>query len=276
MPTEDVRYVDVPNARLWSVRTGTGTPMVMLHGGPGMWDYLGPVAAVVEDLAAVHRYDQRACGRSNGGPPFDVATAVADLEAVRAAWEVERWVVFGHSWGATLALAYAVEHAERTRGLVYVSGTGVDREWHAAYRAERARLLRERGATEHIAADLADPAGLPALEAWLYRDGFDVNHRVNEELGADASLYAEEGGLAARLPSLDVPTLVIHGELDPRPARFAARIAELIPGAELLVMPRVGHFPRFEAPDAFAAALRAFLGRLLPPSASPGSTRRAT
>src|SRR4051794_39555570 len=98
---DDVRWVDVPGARIWSVRRGRGAGVVMLHGGPGLWDYLEPVGRPVEDIATVYRYDQRACGRSSGGPPYDVATAVADLDAVRAAWAVERWTVFGHSWGAT-------------------------------------------------------------------------------------------------------------------------------------------------------------------------------
>jgi len=285
---EEIRQVDVPGARLWSVGKGRGPSLVMLHGGPGMWDYLGPVAAVVEDVATVYRYDQRGCGRSPGGPPYDVATAVADLDAVRAAWGVERWTVFGHSWGATLALAYAVTHPERTSGLVYVSGTGVDPAWHAAYRAERTRRLRpdrlvrwhelralrqsasgdelRRVEDEYArlghATDLGDPARVDAVMAWLHADGFEANQEVNRLLGADASRFAEDGDLPDRLRRLNVPTLVIHGALDPRPARFAARVAELIPGAELVIMAGVGHFPRFEAPEPFAKALRGFLARL--------------
>jgi proline iminopeptidase len=283
-----VRQVDAGGARLWSARHGRGPALVLLHGGPGMWDYLEPVGRAVEDVVTVHRYDQRGCGRSSGDGPHDVATAVADLEAVRAAWDVDRWVVFGHSWGATLALAYAVAHPTRTRGLVHVSGTGVDPAWHEAYRAERrARLspaeaarfddLRARRATAagdelarvereyaelYAATDLADRSRVGDLLAWLHAGGFAVNQEVNRRLGADASRFAEQGDLAERLGRLAVPTLVVHGALDPRPARFAARVAELIPGAELVVMPNVGHFPRFEAPEVFTEVLRGFLGRL--------------
>jgi proline iminopeptidase len=287
---EETRRIDVPGARLWGVRRGSGPPLVMLHGGPGMWDYLGPVSAVVEDIATVYRYDQRGCGRSPGGPPYDVATAVADLEAVRLGWGVERWTVFGHSWGATLALAYAVTHPERTTGVVYVSGTGVDPAWHEAYRAERARrlsgddlarwqelrALRSSATGEELrrveaeyarlsyATDLAPTAGgrpsrVDDVVAWLHADGFAVNQEVNRALGADASRFAEECDLAERLRRLKTPTLVVHGRADPRPARFAARVAELIEGAELLLLPNVGHFPRFEAPEPFAKALRGFL-----------------
>jgi proline iminopeptidase len=283
-----VLRVEAGDASLWSARHGRGPALVLLHGGPGLWDYLEPVGRGFEDVATVYRYDQRGCGRSSGGPPHDVATAVADLEAVRAAWGVERWAVFGHSWGATLALAYAVAHPDRVRGLVYVSGTGVDPAWHDAYRAERLlRLSPEEVARWHdlrarrigatgddlarvereydrlrAATDLADRARVDDLLAWLHADGFAVNRQVNAELGADAARFAEQGDLPARLAGLGVPALVIHGAVDPRPARFAAGVAALIPGAELVVMPNVGHFPRFEAPRQFNELVRGFLARL--------------
>lgn len=234
--------------------------MVLLHGGPGMWDYLGPVAAGFDDIVAAHRYDQRGCGRSDGSGPYDVVTAIADLDAVRAAWGVDRWVVFGHSWGASLALLYAVAHPERTRAVIHVSGTGVDPAWHAEYNAERDRraLAGRRGA----AAELGDPGRATEVDAWLYADGFAVNEQANRELGADANRAMENEAFAQRLAQLDVPTLVIHGDGDPRPAKYAAKVAELIPGAELLLLPGIGHYPRFEAPGPFNATVRAFLARL--------------
>jgi proline iminopeptidase len=283
-----LRQVEAPGARLWSARHGQGPALALLHGGPGLWDYMEPVGRGIDDLATVHRYDQRGCGRSSGRPPYDVATAVADMDAVRAAWGVERWTVFGHSWGATLALAYAVAHPERTLALVYVAGTGVEPGWHADYRIARVarlspsdaerwqelRARRERATGDELAAversidrlraaaDLADPSRCDELLAWLHADGFPVNDEVNRVLGADGSRFAEQSGLAARLPGLRLPALVIHGAVDPRPARYAARVAELIPGAELVVLPNAGHFPRFEEPDEFGAAVRPFLGRV--------------
>ena len=69
-------YVEVPNATLWTEHQGCGPALVLCHGGPGLWDYLAPVAAMIDDLVTVYRYDQRACGRSSGGPPHDVVTAI--------------------------------------------------------------------------------------------------------------------------------------------------------------------------------------------------------
>ncbi|WP_333678484.1 prolyl aminopeptidase [Dyella sp.] len=98
-----------------------GLPVVFLHGGPGA------------GLAPYHRrffdpqryrivlFDQRGAGRST---PFADLTdnttwhLVSDIEAIREQMAIERWVVFGGSWGSTLALAYAQTHPERVLGLV--------------------------------------------------------------------------------------------------------------------------------------------------------------
>ena len=102
--------VSVADGSLWTVRQGHGPALVCCHGGPGLWDYLEPVAAMLDDRWTVYRYDQRSCGRSTGSPPYDVATAVADLDALREHWGLSQWMVLGHSWGATLALAYGLAH----------------------------------------------------------------------------------------------------------------------------------------------------------------------
>ena len=118
---------------------------MLCHGGPGLYDYLEPVADMIDDFATVHRYDQRGCGRSQDKPPYDIATFVADLDAFRAHWGCDSWTVMGHSWGAELALMYALRHPEHVSRLVYLSGTGIDPAWHAEYRRNRA------GQAEHPA-----------------------------------------------------------------------------------------------------------------------------
>jgi pimeloyl-ACP methyl ester carboxylesterase len=53
-------------AELWAAVSGTGPPVVCLHGGPGTWDYLAPLAGLLDDTFTVIRFDQRGCGRSTG------------------------------------------------------------------------------------------------------------------------------------------------------------------------------------------------------------------
>ena len=111
-------------AELWTAVSGTGPPLVCLHGGPGLWDYLAPLAALLDDTFTVVGYDQRGCGRSTGCGPFTIAQAVDDLDQVRTALGFDRWAVAGHSWGAELALRYAAGHPDRTTAVAYIAGVG--------------------------------------------------------------------------------------------------------------------------------------------------------
>ena len=137
------QFVPVGAATLWTQTSGQGWPLVLCHGGPGMSDNLEPLARMVDDLMTVHRFDQRACGRSTGvGEGQTIVGAVADLEALRAHWGHRRWLVGGHSWGATLALGYALAHPGRVTGLLYLSGPGLD---GAAATRDRVRAARLAG-----------------------------------------------------------------------------------------------------------------------------------
>jgi proline iminopeptidase len=103
-----------------------GKPAVVLHGGPGSgakpwWrTYFNP------DRYSVTLFDQRGCGRSRplaSAPDVDLDTIttehlIEDIEALRKLHQIERWLVFGGSWGSTLALAYAIDHPRRVSELV--------------------------------------------------------------------------------------------------------------------------------------------------------------
>lgn len=131
--------IDVGGAELWVARSGAGVPIALAPGGPGCCDYLQPVAEMLDDRAEVIRFEARGCGRSDPAPSYDLATTVRDLERLRSALGHPRWIVGGHSFGANLALAYALEHPGRTLALLYLAGNGLqnDRQWHAAYHQAR-------------------------------------------------------------------------------------------------------------------------------------------
>ncbi|MFO1149218.1 MAG: prolyl aminopeptidase [Alsobacter sp.] len=98
-----------------------GTPVVFLHGGPGAG--ASPHHRRLFDPARyrILIFDQRGCGRSLPHASLDNNTTwhlVADIERLRTMLGVESWVVFGGSWGSTLALAYAETHRERVRALI--------------------------------------------------------------------------------------------------------------------------------------------------------------
>src|SRR6266851_2910679 len=264
---QQVEVVSVPGSALWTTRQGNGPALVCCHGGPGLWDYLEPVAEMVDDLVTVYRYDQRSCGRSTGGPPYNVATAVADLDALRDHWGLPQWIVLGHSWGATLALAYGLAHPARVRALIYLSGTGVDPSWHAEYHANQAALLspdeqrqladlRARLSTAHgdeydvieraycelvWSTDIADRTRARELARQLFVDGLHVNFQVNQVLGKNADRFTQQSSLPEQLAAQRIPTLVVHGERDPRPARVARQLADINPSSSYVELPHIGH-----------------------------------
>lgn len=120
----DQRLMDVGDGhRIYVEQCGqpNGLPVIVLHGGPGggcspaMRRYFDP------SVYRIILFDQRGCGRSRPHASVEANTTwhlVADIEHIRAALGVEDWIVFGGSWGATLALIYAQTHPDRARHLV--------------------------------------------------------------------------------------------------------------------------------------------------------------
>lgn len=281
--------VSVPDGLLWTNCQGNGPALVCCHGGPGLWDYLAPVAEMVEDLMTVYRYDQRACGRSTGGLPYDVTTAVADLDALRNHWDLPQWVVLGHSWGATLALAYCLVHPSRVQALIYLSGTGIDMSWKEEYHRNQDALLtpsEQRQLADLLAqlsvvqgvefdaveraycelswsTDIADRSRSRELARQLFVDGLHINFQVNRVLGKDGDRFTQQSNMIEQLATLQIPTLVIHGALDPRPARVVQHFAQCIPSASYVELPNVGHLPWIEQPELLRGVLRPFLIPLL-------------
>jgi len=98
-----------------------GLPALFLHGGPGAGCEPSHRGFFDPERYRVVLFDQRGCGRSRPHAALEANTTwdlVEDIERIRAHLGIERWLVFGGSWGSTLALAYAETHPERVRALV--------------------------------------------------------------------------------------------------------------------------------------------------------------
>lgn len=120
----DRRMMDVGDGHeIYVEQSGqpNGLPVVVLHGGPGggcspaMRRYFDP------NIYRIILFDQRGCGRSRPHASVEANTTwhlVADIERIREALTIDNWIVFGGSWGATLALIYAQTHPDRARHLV--------------------------------------------------------------------------------------------------------------------------------------------------------------
>lgn len=270
---------------IWSTVDGSGPAVVLCHGGPGLWDYLGDAAILLRGDFTVHRWDQRGCGRSGPAPPYGIDVALHDLQELKQAWGVdEAWAVVGHSWGAYLALLTALRHPRTTRALVYVGGNGLPSWWRlvgsARYRAERAARLspaavqrlkalgdRTRSAAEEIefrrlswSTDFADIDPAPAALEAMATTPLPINWEVNRAL-ATAELLEEEELLRA-CERCEVPSLFLHGSADPRSDEGARGLADRMTNARFIEIEGAGHLPWVERPQEFAAAVAGFLSTL--------------
>ncbi len=201
-------FVQHGELKLWTTWQGSGLPVLLCNGGPGCCDYLAPVAAMIDDVAQVIRFEGQGCGRSSSAALYDVESAVNDLEAIRKYYGVARWVVGGHSWGSELALAYALEYPDRVFGVIGIAGGRVvnDREWHKAYTYRR----------DQIGETLPDMA-------------YPFNDEVNLQLNASWHAYTKAPQLLKRIAALDVPALFVYGSNDIRPSWPTEQLAQLLP-----------------------------------------------
>lgn len=264
---------------LYEERVGTGPLVPVLHGGPGAHhDYLRPGFDLLAGGRTLIYYDQRGGGRSpmSRTVPVGWREHVADLVALADLWDLERLDLVGYSWGALLAMLFAIEHPDRVASLALVSPAPAARRERAVFEAnlharnhteailaERAALragdLRERDveAYNHRLFELAvsgyfhDPALARALTP------FRITARTSD--GVWQSL-GEDFDLRPALERLTVRALVVHGEDDPIPVATAQATARAL-RAEWVVIPECGHVPYVEAPEAFVAALDPFLPR---------------
>ncbi len=225
------------SAHLWTSQTGDhGSWTILCNGGPGCCDYLEPAARLIDDRSRVIRWEQRGCGRSTNDGDFHLATAIADLECIRANYGIERWFVGGHSWGPDLALAYALTHPERTQGIIGLAGGVVhkDQAWRDAYREHKHE----------------EP-----LPEFRYPYNLDVNRVMNGEWLA----FCRQSDLLRRIADLDVPALFIAGGRDIRPWWPIAQLAGLLPRGRFELLPEAGHLLYQDAPAAVQALIRDFL-----------------
>jgi proline iminopeptidase len=233
----------------------------------------GALTARLEDRFQVIRWDQRGCGRSERRGPYSVARCVADLEAVRAQAGKPKAALFGHSWGATLALRYALDHPDRVSALVYACGTGLGWAWREPfYQASAARLAPQQARIDELRAQGEDRE--VAILQWSAEFNDGRGHRHAEEMatpwfGINQDCYGEiwgelertwhEDELISECRQLEVRVLIIDGERDLRPRWAVDSLERALPDGRRVVLPGVGHIPWLEQPEDFTRCLAEFL-----------------
>lgn len=289
--TNGEAHVELNGVRHWyrvaAAERGT-VPLVILHGGPSgnVWNFERTIGPALERFSTVVYFEQRGSGRS--APParredYSLPLLVSDVDALRRHLGVERVSLLGFSFGAELALEYALAHPEAVERLVLQAppmgpperqdviqlygfesiATGDTRE---ALRA----LLREPGTPGERLEKVWSRVDSATVDRFLFENA-DVA-RLNREMWNQSglkntgdmarALAAQRNSepLALRARAITAPTLVLVGLYDRNvgvdPARDLVRV---LPHARLVLFERSAHFPDMEEPARYASTVREFL-----------------
>ena len=281
----DQRMIEVGDGhRVYMEQCGTpdGVPVVVLHGGPGggcspaMRRYFDP------SHYRVILFDQRGCGRSRPHASVEANTTwhlVRDIETIRETLGIRRWAVFGGSWGATLALIYAITHPDRAAHLIlrgvflmtqreldWFYGGGAGQFWPevwarfrslvpedergdliAAYRrrlfsgdrAEETRFARAWAAWENTLASIENDG--PGGESPAeYARAFA---RLENHYFSNNGFLDRDGWIMANIGRIaETPGHIVQGRYDMIcPPAAAMRLHEAWPASRISMIPRAGH-----------------------------------
>lgn len=284
MPAVEGRLVPIGDTKLHIVERGTGYPLIVLHGGPGLdHSMFGDYLDALGDEHRLFLVDQRAQGRSERAPEetWTLERMAADVQALAEALGLERYGVLGHSYGAFVALQNAVDFPGAAAQTIVSSGlpssrflAGVaaqlaafepvelreqvtaswEREKEARTQEDVASLLHDQ-----LPFQFREPAG-PLLEDFERRTpGAVYSPEVLRRFAND-----DYGGIDVeeRLGDVTQPVLVLAGRFDRTCAVAGAEaIAAGIPNAELVVFEESAHMTFVEENERYVDVVRDFLAR---------------
>jgi len=274
----------VPGGNIWYrvSGTGTGTPVVLLHGGPGFSSYYLKPFEVLGDDRIVVRYDQLGGGKSGTTTDttlFNLPHFIQELDSLRRHLGVETWHVFGHSWGTILAVEYYRAHPDRVASLIFGSPV-FD---FPAYERRANQLVAtlsdssQRAVRQALAAGRYDaPAYQTAINEFygLYLFRHPVQADLDSSFASfNQAIYGYMQGpseftitgtlkrydATAFLPQIGVPTLVTVGEFDEVGPELVREHASRIPGSRYELFPGAAHLTSWDARDANVRVVREFL-----------------
>lgn len=263
--------VDAGGLGLWVEDRGKGgpAPVVLLHGFTGSAATWDPVLPALSEHARTVAFDLPGHGRSEAPRParaYAWDACMAQLQHALDALGIARADVIGYSLGGRLALGLAVAAPPRVRRLVLVgSSPGLRDPGERAERKARDEGLARRIEDEGVAAFAAWWAAQPlfAGQPEALRERLQRIRLQHPEHGLANSLRGLGTGsmppLHAHLPGVRAPALLVAGEGDLKFRAVMDAMRDAMPRARRLDLPGAGHACHLERPDAFAAAVVAFL-----------------
>lgn len=260
-------------------------PLVLVHGGPGgaCWQ-LFPALPLATDRAVVV-YDQLDSGRSdapNDPANWTIERYASEIEAVRAALGIEQFHLLGHSWGGILASRYAADHQDRLASLTLQGTPLSSRQWEASVSSLLDRMPDGQGEIIREAertGTMSDAYGAavtaffrahisrtrsPAYAPAYMRDVPEGRGDALANAAVGMSVTRMTGFLdgfdqEALLDGLDIPTLLLNGELDVITPETSRALLPRLKAGTFVELTGAGHMAQFDAPYAWRATVNAFV-----------------
>jgi len=274
----------VDGGRIWYrvLGSGTATPAILLHGGPGFGSFYMKSLEQLSSDRPVVRYDQLGGGRSDkisDTAMFNIAHFVRELDSLRSHLGYEKIHLVGHSWGTILGLEYYRAHPEHVASLTLMSPALDIPAWERNARrlvktlsdsSQKAIATREAekkfDAPDYQAA-LAEFYGKYVWRRPVQADLDSTMSTVNQDIYnymQGPSEFTITGTLKKYdatpfLKSVKVPVLFTVGEFDEADPPTVKRHSQLTPGAKYAVIPGAAHIVEWDAPEETNRVVREFL-----------------
>ena len=261
--------------RLNVLAGGAGDPLLLLHGFTGSAETWDPFRARFETAYRVAALDLPGHGGSSvpGDPErYSLPRLADDIARVLDAMRIDRTAMLGYSLGGRAALHFALAQGDRLSALILESASpGIDDEKVRQQRArsdeDLAKFIEREGITAFV--DRWESLSLWETQRSLSEDVRSQLRRQrlrNDVRGLASSLRgsgaAAQPSVEDRLADIDVPTLLIAGDLDTKYAAIARHMERSMPNARALIVPDAGHAVHLEQPDAFAREVLDFLAEV--------------
>ena len=278
-------YLPVTGGKVWYriVGEGNGTPLLVLHGGPGFPSYyLEPLSALGDERPVIF-YDQFGCGRSDAPQDTSLYTIqgfVERLEQVRRALGLDTVDLYGHSWGTMLATDYLLTDPKGVKCVVMAGPALSIPRWEAdadtllatlpdstqeiIRRTEAAGTFDspdyQNAMMEYYGRYVCRVQPWPAvMDSTMARMGAFVYNYMEGPSEFTITGTIKHYDRTADLGKLHLPVLFLIGEYDEVRPATAAYYRSLVPGSRLEIIPGAGHCGMDDHPEEYVAAVRRFL-----------------
>ena len=279
--TEDI--INSGHSKLHYRIFGKGKPMLIINGGPGINSdgFTSIAQSLTQYDCQTIIYDQRGTGKSTleslSSKTITMDLMVEDIENLRTHLQIEKWTIFGHSFGGIMAAYYASKHPERIDKLILSSSGGINMEFTSYVAKKQQANLTEvqrdslayyqrkqdhgdtsletrKGRAKYLAfAYVYDPSKATIIAERLLQFNAEINSLVIQDL------FKIKYNCSKIFSNFDKPVLVLQGKNDIITVDTAKQTTKAFPNSKLVLLDHCAHYGWLDAPEVYFASIQSFL-----------------